>query len=76
MAIRSLTSILSKRGEEIKETEVDALVKRAQKRKKCSEPSLLFNTAEWKEVVNCLWDSTIDGGKNEKEAEEFGTTCG
>lgn len=40
------------------------------KKKKFSEPSLLFNTAEWKEVVNCLWDSMEEKMKKKQQSLE------
>ncbi|XP_040434766.1 uncharacterized protein LOC121080690 [Falco naumanni] len=74
VAIKLLTSILFKRGESTRETEVDALVRWTQKKDKLPEPVLLFSIMEWREVGNCLWDTTIEGGREGKEVKAFGAT--
>ncbi|XP_068867869.1 uncharacterized protein [Aphelocoma coerulescens] len=69
-----LASILSKRGETIKDQDLNALVTWAREHGFLKYTSLLFSTEEWREVGNKLWLSTTEGGKEGKEAKALGLT--
>ncbi|TRZ08263.1 hypothetical protein HGM15179_018842 [Zosterops borbonicus] len=71
-AVRLLCCILSKRGERLKESEIEKLTLWARKKGKLNKPSLLFSAAEWKEVGNSLWEATITGGKDRKITRDLG----
>ncbi|XP_041874200.1 uncharacterized protein LOC121659598 [Corvus kubaryi] len=73
-ATRLLASILSKRGETVKDQDLYALVTRAREQGFLKCTLLLFLTKEWWEVGNRLWLSTIEGGKEGKEAKALRLT--
>ncbi|TRZ04908.1 hypothetical protein HGM15179_018609 [Zosterops borbonicus] len=71
-SVRLLCSILSKRGEKLKESEIEQLTLWARKKGKLNKPSLLFSATEWKEVGNLVWEATIAGGKDGKITHDLG----
>ncbi|TRZ06045.1 hypothetical protein HGM15179_021061 [Zosterops borbonicus] len=75
-ATRLLLNILSKRGEKVEENKLEQLVLWARKKGHLQQPSLLFSTAEWKEIGDLLWKTVIAGGKEGKPTQELGTVLG
>lgn len=69
-----LASSLSKRGETVKDRDLNALVTWAREHGFLKYTSLLFLTEAWWEVGNKLWLSTIEGGKEGKEAKALRLT--
>ncbi|TRZ06192.1 hypothetical protein HGM15179_020913 [Zosterops borbonicus] len=71
-----LFNILSKRGETVKENELEQLAWWAKEKGHLQQPSLLFSTIEWTEIGDLLWKTVIVGEKEGKTAQELGTVLG
>ncbi|TRZ06943.1 hypothetical protein HGM15179_020164 [Zosterops borbonicus] len=61
-----------RRGEKLKESELEQLALWARKNGKLNKPALLFSTTEWKEVGDLLCESTDSGGENRTSARDLG----
>lgn len=72
MALQLLSHILSKRGEKVKESDLEQLSLWARNKGRLQKPSLIFSEMEWQELGQLLWDSAVEGGKDKKLVLELG----
>ncbi|TRZ07394.1 hypothetical protein HGM15179_019713 [Zosterops borbonicus] len=75
-AVRLFRNMLSKRGERIKESELEQSALWARKKGQLQKASLMFSTTEWREIGDLLWSTVISGGKEGKIAQELGAVWG
>jgi len=67
-----LLSILSKRGETVKDKDLAKLVTWAREQGLLQAPPLIFVVEEWHKIEDCMWDRVLQG--KTKDATALGST--